>query len=75
MNNHPTLATLRMQINDMNKAEKLARQQLPICEDITDEGITNEDNPGVASTLSILATLHSPLCRSVVRQIILVGVS
>lgn len=54
MSIHPTLATLRMQINDMNKAEKLARQQLPICEDITDE-----DNPGVASTLSILATLYS----------------
>lgn len=69
MSIHPTLATLRMQINDMNKVEKLARQQLPICEDITNEDITNEgitneditneDNPGVASTLSILATLHS----------------
>lgn len=53
MNVHGTLATLYMQINDMEKAEKVAREQLQIY-----ETIGSEDDPGVASALNILAVIR-----------------
>lgn len=52
MNIHGTLATLYMQINNMERAEELAKEQIQL-----HEAVGSKDNPGVASALNILAVI------------------